>query len=217
MKILSTVSVILFAILVIACNNKPAAPKSFCSDPCLKDTLKFTNDHPGKPYVYISAKSCTPDTILWSHVNLSSNRKMGLTDLLGQPVSINKQFVRCDIYDTSYAWVQLNDCSTFRGYLLKLPFNKKNTISKYSSALTGFDPKYKVEEGLICYADYTFIYVEDKKNGKIEKTLLADKQLDIDYNDVHATFDSVNVTRNRIFVNLLQGKETKTIEKEIKL
>ncbi|MCW3117558.1 MAG: hypothetical protein JWM28_1640 [Chitinophagaceae bacterium] len=216
MKTLSTVFVVLFAVCITAC-DKPAAPKSFCSDPCLKDTLKFTGAHPGKPYVYISAKSCTPDTILWSHADLVSNRKMGLSGLLGQPVSINKQFVRCDFYDTSYAWVQLNDCSTFRGYLLKLPFNKKNSISKYSSALTNFDPKYKVEEGLICYADYTFIYVEDKATGKIEKTLLADKQLDIDYNNVHATFDSVNVTRNRIFVNLLQGKEIKTIEKQIKL
>lgn len=217
MKIAPTVSGILFIIFVIACNNKPVAPKSFCADPCLKDTLKFTGDQPGKPYVYISARSCSPDTILWSHAGMVSNRKMGISDLLGQPVSINAQFIRCEFYDTSYAWVQLNDCATFRGYLLKLPFNKKNAISKYSSALSSFDPKYKVEEGLICYADYNFIYVEDKASGKIAKTLFSDKQLDIDYNNIHATFDTVNATRGRIFVKMQQNGESKTIEKEIKL
>jgi hypothetical protein len=70
---------------------------------------------------------------------------------------------------------------------------------------------------LICYADYTFLYVEDKANGKIEKTLLSDKQLEIDFNNVHATFDSVNVTRKRIFVNLLDHGESKKIEKMINL
>jgi hypothetical protein len=217
MKILSTLLVLMPALFIIACNNKPAAPKSFCADPCLKDTLKFMGSHPGKPYVYVCAKSCTPDTILWSHANMESNRKMGLSDLLGRPVSINKQFIRCEFYDTSYAWVQLNDCSTFRGYLLKLPFDKKNSIGKYSSALTDFDPKYKVEQGLICYSDRAFIYAEDKATGRIVKMLLADKELDVDFDNVHAVFDSVNITRNRIFVKLLLGKEEKTIEKEIKL
>ncbi|MES1216997.1 MAG: hypothetical protein ABUT20_15895 [Bacteroidota bacterium] len=215
MKTLSTISIILFALFIIACNNKPAATKSFCADPCLKDTLKFTGDHPGKPYVYISAKSCTPDTILWSHANMESNRKMGLSDLLGHQVTINQQFVRCEFYDTTYAWVQINDCSTFRGYLLKLPFDKKNSISKYSSGLTDFDPKYKIEQGLICYSDRAFIYVEDKANGKVSKTLLNDSELDVDFDNVHAVFDSVNVTRSRIFVKLV-GKVEKTIDKEVK-
>jgi hypothetical protein len=217
MKVILTILLFPLIIFVVACKSKPAVAKSFCPDPCLKDTLKFNGDHPGKPYVYISAKSCTPDTITWSHANMVSNRKMGLTDLLGQPVSINQQYVRCEFYDTSYTWVQLNDCATFRGYLLKLPFDKKQSISKYSSALTDFDAKFKIEAGLICYADYTFIYVEDKANGKIEKALLADHRLDIDYNDLHAVFDSINVTRNRLFVKLKVNNEEKTIEKAIKL
>ena len=216
MKIATAIYVTLLSLFYLAC-KEPTVQKKFCADPCLKDTLKYTGDHRGKPYVYISAKSCTPDTILWSHANMESNRKMGLSNLLGQPVSIDKQFVRCDFYDTSYVWVQLNDCSTFRGYFLKLPFDKKKSISKYSSGLTNFDPKYSVEDGLICYADYTFLYVEDKATGKIEKTLLSDKQLDIDFNNVHATFDSVNITRKRIFANLLIGGESKKIEKMINM
>jgi len=216
MKIATTLYVTILSLSFIACKG-PAEKKNLCADPCLKDTLKYMGDHAGKPYVYISARGCTPDTILWSHANMVSNRKMGLSELLGQPVSINKQFVRCDFYDTSYAWVQLNDCSTFRGYFLKLPFDKKKSISKYSSGLTNFDPKYSVEDGLICYADYSFLYVEDKATGKIEKALLSDKQLDIDFNNVHATFDSVNITRKRIFVTMKAGNEPKTIEKGINL
>jgi len=207
---------VVFTIVVTACSS-PAKPKAFCSDPCLKDTMKFTSGHPGKPHVYISASSCSPDTILWSHDFLVNNRKMGMSDLLGQPVTINKEFVRCEIYDTSYAWVQLNDCSTFRGYLLKLPFDKKKNIGKYGGALTDFDPKYKIADGLVCYSDRAFMYVEDKVTGKIEKMKLADHSLDIDFNDIHASFDSVNVTRNRIYVNLIQNKEAKPIEKVISL
>jgi hypothetical protein len=217
MKFVSLFSFILFVVFFSACGNKQEKPKSFCSDPCLKDTLKFTSDHVGKPRVYISASSCSPDTILWSHANLLNNRKMGLSDLLGQPVTINKDFVRCEIYDTSFAWVQLNDCSTFRGYLLKLPFDKKKNISKYGGALTDFDPKYKIADGLVCYSDRAFIYVEDKVTGKIEKMKLADHSLDIDFNEIHASFDSVNVTRTHVYVNLVQNKEAKVIEKDISL
>src|SRR5690349_172716 len=135
------ISVVAFIALIVAaaCNNKDQEPKSFCSDPCLKDTLKFTIDNPGKPYVYISAKTCTPDSILWSTKYAETNRKMGLNYLLGEPVSINKEFVSCYIKDTSFAIVQFNDCSTFRGYIIKLPFNKETNINKYSSALTAFD------------------------------------------------------------------------------
>jgi len=72
-------------------------------------------------------------------------------------------------------------------------------------------------EGLVCYSDRAFLYVEDKVTGKIEKMKLADHSLDIDFDNVHAAFDSVNVTRNRIFVKLIQDNESKPIEKAISL
>lgn len=216
MKFVSVFFVILCACL-ISCNNKPAKPKSFCSDPCMKDTMKFTLDHPGKPYLYITANSCTPDTVIWSTIYSETNRKMRLSELLDQPVNINKEFVSCFIKDTSFAVLELNDCSTFRGFILKLPFNKKVNISKRTSALTRFDKKYKIGDGLICYADYSFLYVEDILTGKKEQMKFAEKELDIDWNNIHNTFDSVNVTRNRIFLQLKQDNETKPIEKTISL
>ena len=216
MKFLPALFFILI-LLVSSCGDKNVKPKSFCSDPCLKDTLKFTIDNPGKPYVYISANSCSPDTIIWSTIFSETNRKMSLSELLDQPVNINKEFVSCFIKDTSFALVQMNDCSTFRGFILKLPFDKKQTISRKTSALTPFDQKFKIGDGLMCYADYTFLYVEDITTGKKEQLKLADKELDIDWNNIHNTFDSVNVTRNRIFVNLKKDNETKPIEKAISL
>jgi len=206
-----------FIILLSACNNEQPLPKSFCSDPCLKDTLKFTIEDPGKPYVYISAKQCSPDTILWSTKYSETNRKLGIVYTLGQPVNINKDFISCFIKDTSFALVQFNDCSSFRGYILRLPFNKLNNIRKISSAFTNFDKKFKIADGLICYADYTFLYVEDVLTGKKEQLKLADKELKIDWDNIHATFDSVNVTRNRIFVNMVENKEVKPLEKTISL
>jgi len=206
-----------FIIMLSACNNEAPLPKSFCSDPCLKDTLKFTIEDPGKPYVYISAKQCSPDTILWSTKYSETNRKLGIVYTLGQPVNINKDFISCFIQDTSFALVQFNDCSSFRGYILRLPFNKLNNIRKISSAFTNFDKKFKIGDGLICYADYTFLYVEDILTGKKEQLKLADKELKIDWDNIHATFDSVNVTRNRIFVNMVENKEIKPLEKTISL
>ncbi len=70
---------------------------------------------------------------------------------------------------------------------------------------------------MICYADYTFLYVEDVLTGKKEQLKLADKELKIDWDNIHATFDSVNVTRNRIFVNMVENKEVKPLEKTISL
>jgi hypothetical protein len=200
-----------------ACHSKNEKPKSFCEDPCLKDSLKFNSQSPGKSYVYISAKSCSPDTLVWSNKFLETERKMGLSNLLGQPVSLSSKYTNCFIKDTSYAWLWFNDCSTFRGFLLKLPYSKNESISKYSSALTNFDPKFKIAEGLICYADYAFVYVEDMATGKKEELQLADKELDINFNDIHATFDSVNVSRSRIFVSLLINGNKKTLEKNISL
>jgi hypothetical protein len=217
MKIKVSIVAFIACLAIAACNNKPDAPKAFCSDPCLKDTLKYTIEDPGKPYVYISAKDCTPDTILWSTKYSETNRKMSISELLGRPVAINKEFVSCYIKDTSFAILQLNDCSSFRGYILKLPFNKSGSISKKSSALTPFDKKYAIGEGLICYADNTFLYAEDMVTGKVEKLLLSDKQLDIDWENIHNTFDSVNVSRTRIFVNLKADNETKPLEKTISL
>lgn len=200
-----------------SCNNSSKNAKTFCDTACLGDTLKFIDDHPDKPFVYISVDDCVADTVIWSHNKMPSNLKIDFNEVAGSGLRINKDKIACYFKDTSYAWLEFNDCLTGRGYLAKLNYTKKATRSKYTSALTHFDPKYNIETGLICYADYTFIYVEDIYTGKTEKMLLADHELKIDYNNTHATFDSVNVSRNRIFVSLIENGQKKPLEKKISL
>ena len=204
--------------LAAACSNQSAeAVKPLCDTTCMTDSIGFDLDHQLKPYVYITANNCHPDSLVWSHSAMESNRKMGFSTLVTNTVYMNRSMVDCYIKDTSYAWLKFNDCMTGRGYLMKLPFSKENDLSNYTSALNNFDPAFKIADGLICYADYTFIYVEDMETGKTEKLLMHDQELKIDWNNIHQTFESVNVTRNRIEADILINGNKKRVEKNISL
>jgi hypothetical protein len=205
-----------FAFSLGACRSS-SKPPPFCDTACSGDSIKFRTDHPLKPYVYISVKNCKADTIVWSHSLLATNRKMNFTELTGKEVWVNKDFIAAYFKDTSFVWLRFNDCITGRGFLLKLPFDKGANMSNYTSALNNFDPKYKVDDGLIAYFDNLFIYVQDMQSGKVEKMKLNDTRLEIDFDKVHKTFDSVNITRNKIFVNLLVNDEKRPLEKTISL
>lgn len=190
---------------------------SFCDTTCLTDTIKFSNNsHPLRPYVYISTKNCNADTLIWSYDGMGVNRKMNLDDLLGTDVKLNRKFIRCVINDTSYAWLMFNDCSDGRGYLLKLPFNKKKSIGRKSSAINSLDPKFSVADGLAAYTDRGNIFIEEIKTGKTAMMTFG-KMVDIDYDVIHKSIDSVNVTPARVWVKIKIDNEWKTLEKNITL
>ena len=212
-----TAIVLFLAVLAGACNNSGKGDASFCDTACLNDSLKFIKaEHSLKPYVYISAKNCMADTILWSYSGMGINRKMGLHDLLNVSVRLNKSFINSVIYDTSYAWVMFNDCSNGRGYLLKLPYNKSKAIERKSSAINKLDPKFSVEDGLVSYTDRGNIFVEDMATGK-QTMMTFGKKLETDYDVIHETIDSVNITRKRIWVKVRIENEWKELEKNIDL
>ena len=214
--IIPCVAFVILAWTFSACKSS-SAPPSFCDTSCLKDSIKFVKeDHPYKPYVYISAANCIADTLTWSYIDMGVNRKMGIPDLVGTTVRLNKDNVSCFIKDTSYAWLVFNDCSNGRGYLLKIPFNKKADLGRKSSALNKFDPKFSVAEGLIAYSDRGNIFVEDMATGKTAMMTFGAK-VDIDYDAIHETVDSVNITPTRIWAKVLLDKEWKTFEKNITL
>jgi hypothetical protein len=198
-----------------ACKSS-SGPQTFCDTTCLKDTLKFTSDYELKPYVYISAKNCQSDTLIWSYKGMGVNRKVGLSDFLNTVVHLNKNYVRCFFKDTSYAWLLFNDCSNGRGYSLKLPFNKKNDIGRKSSNINSLDPKFSVADNMIAYTDRGNIYVEDMATGK-KAMMTFGKALDIDYDAIHEYIDSVNVTPARIWVKVKVDGEWKELEKKITL
>lgn len=212
-----------FAVLIMfiatfeSCKSSSSVSPSFCDTSCLKDSINFTKEeHPLKPYVYISANNCIADTITWSFIDMGINRKMGLSDLVGTTVRLNKDHVGCFIKDTSYAWLSFNDCSNGRGYLLKIPFNKKENIGRKSSALNKFDPKFSVTEGLIAYSDRGNLFAEEMATGKTAMMTFGAK-VDIDYDAIHETVDSVNVSPTRLWARVKLGNEWKIFEKNIAL
>lgn len=209
-------SALLFTFGFNACQSA-SAPASFCDTSCLRDSIKFIKEeHPLKPYVYISADDCMADTLTWSYIDMGINRKMGIKDMIGTGIYLNKDNVACFIKDTSYAWLRFNDCSNGRGYLLKIPFNKKANIGRKSSGLNSFDPKFDVADELIAYSDRGNIFVEDMATGKTAMMTFGEK-IDIDYDAIHEKIDSVNITPGRIWARVLIGTEWKTFEKSITL
>ena len=206
---------IFFAFAFGACKSS-SGPKTFCDTACLKDTIKFTGNHQLKPYVYISANNCMADTITWSYSGMGVNRKIGIADFLNTTVYLNKNYVRCFINDTAYAWLLFNDCSSGRGYSLKLPFNKKADIGRKNRNINNLDPKFSVAENLIAYTDGGNIYVEDMATGK-KAMMTFGKALDIDYDAIHEYIDSVNVTSSRIWVKVKVDDKWKELEKKIVL
>lgn len=198
-----------------ACKSSSGA-KTFCDTACLKDSIKFTGDHKLKPYVYITASSCIADTLTWSYSGMGVNRKMGIADLLNNTVHINKDYVKCFIKDTAYAWLMFNDCATGRGYQLKLPFNKTANIGRKSSGINGTDPKFSIADNIVAYTDRGNIFVEDMFTGQTAQMTFG-KALDIDYDAIHEHIDSVNVTPDRIWVKVKIDNEWKELEKKIVL
>jgi hypothetical protein len=208
----------LSAILFSCGNRSGSGAKMFCDTACLQDTIKFIKeDHKLKPYIYISAVNCLPDSVIWSYSGLGTNRKLSFNDFGGHKFNLNKSYMHCFFNDTSYAWLLFNDCSNGRGYFAKIPFNKSQNIIRKGSALNKFDPKFAVSDGLVAYTDRGNIFVEDMATGKEAMMTFVKMLPDLDYDAMHEFIDSVNITPTRIWAKVLMGKEWKPIEKTITL
>jgi hypothetical protein len=202
--------------LISSCGgDNDGTGQTFCDTACNTDSLHFKGNHPLNPMVDIGLNACKADTVIWTH-DLAGSKLLDLNADLGQPVTLNPSTVDAYIKDTSYAWLQFNDCKTGRGYLLKLPFNKQEERRKISGAFTKFDPKFSIEEGLVAYTDRGSVFVENMESGQ-KATMSFDKEYDIDFNKLHETVDSVNVTKARIFVQMIRDGEKKTYEKNVSL
>jgi hypothetical protein len=213
--IIPVIAILLLASFV-SCNSSGKGDKTFCDTACLKDSIKFTGNHILKPVVNISASKCIADTLMWSYNGMGVNRKIGLKNLLNNTVHISNNYVKCYFNDTAYALLTFNDCATGRGYQVKLPFDKKATISIKSSGINNFDHKFSVTDDLIAYTDRGNIFVEEIATGK-KAMMTFGKALEIDYDSIHEYIDSVNVTPTRIWVKVKIDNEWKVLEKNITL
>lgn len=203
-------------LLIASCSNNAGTAKTFCDTACSTDSLNFKGDHKLHPIVAIGLSACKGDSLLWMH-DYSDSKLTSLPQYLGQNVYLNKAAVDCYFKDTSYAWLQFNDCKTGRGYFLKLPFGKTGQRRTISGALTKFDPKFSVDPDLIVYTDRGSVFVENMKTE--QKAILPfDKTYnDIDFNKLHESVDSVHATKDRIFVQMIREGNKVPYEKKINL
>ena len=85
-----------------------------------------------------------------------------------------------------------------------------------TSAFTKFDPKFSLDPDLVAYTDRGSVFVENIKTSQ-QATLSFDKQYDIDFNKMHEMVDSVKITKDRIWVQMIREGQKKTYEKKISL
>lgn len=207
---------IAFIVSFISCKSSGKGGKTFCDTACLKDSIKFTGNHKLQPYVYISARDCKADTIIWSYKGMGVNKKEAVSFFTGREVYLNKDNIRCVFNDTSYVWMMFNDCATGHGYLLKLPFNKTASIGRKSKAINSIDHKFSIDGNLVAYTDPGNIFVEDMFTGKTAQMTFG-KDIGADHDAIHEYIDSVNITPTRIWVKVKIDNEWKELEKNITL
>lgn len=210
MRLLTLISFIA-VIAFLSCNNKNAATTkaSFCDTVCMKDSLKFIDTkNKLEPYVYISAKDCKGDTLTWGFIGQNKN--------IAFNYKLNKDYTRCYIKDTSYALLVFNTCENGRGYFMKFSFGKKASFRKGTTAVNNFDPKFSVADSLLAYTDKGNLFVEHIGSDKIA-TMTFGKELDFDFDAIHETLDSVNITPTHIWAKVKVDDEWKVLEKNITL
>jgi hypothetical protein len=202
------------AALLTACGSKGGGKATFCDTTCQSDSFKFVGNNRFESMVNISVRNCEPDSVSWTHGGMAISRLVPMSDLVREELRLNKAAVSCVIKDTSYAWLTFNNCLTGRGYLVKLPFNNVENITKISGAINSFDPKFAVDPSLRAYTDRGSIFVVDVDSGK-ENIMTFKESYDIDFDKIHEVIDSVNVTRSRIYVKLIKNGQPVELEKKV--
>lgn len=162
-------------------------------------------------------KNCSPDSMKWTYEGADAVRTVPFSDYGPQGIRINKSSINVAFQDTASIWVTFNDCSTGRGYLFELPYRSGKNTMKTSAALNSIDKKFSVDPDLRAFTDRGNIFVVNVTNGKQAQMTFKENYADMDFNDIHKTLDSINVSKTRIYVKLLkEGKEV-PIEKNISL
>ena len=212
----STLLAGLLGLTLTQCGNAGNGPAPLCDTTCLKDTIRFTGDHETKPEVAIAPTNCMADTLLWTYAGMGVNRKIGLKSIMSQLVPIQASHARCVLDGNKKAWLFFNDCATGRGYQVKLPYDKKESISVRSSGINSIDPKFDIDPDMMAYTDRGNIYVEHLKKGTT--AMMTFKELvPIDYDHIHDHIDSVQVRPNKIWVRIKIQDQWKELEKNIEL
>lgn len=206
------------AIFFVSCNNSSKTVTTYCDTTCTNDALRFNGDHPKwKQSLTISIKDCKPDSITWTYEGLESKRHTLFSDYTPQEVRLNKSNINVAFQDTAAIWVSFNDCFTGRGYLFELPYRSGESTIKTSAALNSIDKKFSIDPDLRAYTDRGNIFVVNVTNGKNAQMTFKENYADMDFNNIHKSIDTINVTKSRIYVKLLKEGQEVSIEKNVSL
>lgn len=201
------------AAILTACgggDNSNETAGTFCKDSaCITEPLRFGSSTDDKPFATVTFKDCKIDSIHVFKGKKEGKVDIVFSDFFPNTVVPSKSYFAVDFIEGKNVWIKLNDCPTGRGYLVKLPLTKEGSTAKYSSAVNSFDPKFRIEDGLVSYYDNTFIYVEDIHTGLTAKTLLTETGVtDVDHDNIHSFIDSVNISKQHIYAKLMyKGKD----------
>lgn len=200
----------------VSCNDSSTA-KTFCDTTCTSNEMTFNGDQQFNQVLTLKMTKCAGDSIMWTHGKTFIKKQIHLPEFLGKSIKMNKTAVRCAFQDTTKIWFSFNDCINGRGYLLKLPYSGNAGMEKITGALNSFDPKFSVDPDLRAYTDRGNLYVANVVTGK-ETSMTFKKEFDIDFDDIHKSVDSVNVTKQKMYIKLkdTDGSE-KVFEKNIEL
>jgi hypothetical protein len=205
------------AIFFVSCNNSSNTVATFCDTTCSGDTLKFNGDSKWKQSLTISIKDCKPDSITWTYEGAENKRSALFGDYTPQEVRVNKSNINVAFQDTAAVWISFNDCFTGRGYLVELPYRSGESTIKTSAALNSIDKKFSIDPDLRAYTDRGNIFVVNVTDGKNAQMTFKENYADMDFNDIHKTIDTINITKSRIYVKLLKEGQQVPIEKNISL
>lgn len=219
MKILLGIASVVCSIIVFSCKSGSSddkGPADFCKADCGVDTIQVAGENKEKPFVMITMNNCKPDSITWGSRTMAAYRQMEFPELVGKDIKINQEKMRISVYGNDYAWLVFNECKWGQGYIVKLPFNKTDNIFRKSSAFNSLDRKYNVDTSIVAYSDRGNIFIEQMSTGK-KAMMTFGEMTDMEYDAMHETVDSVNITPTRIWAKVKIGKEWKEIEKDITL
>ena len=216
--LLSFIVIICLVYANSSCSSKSSGPATYCDTTCLNDTLKFEQKIPDNLRVFITARNCKADSIQWTNALLDNWLKLDFAEVVSPDVRVNKDNIAIHFVNTEYAWLEMRDCISGRGYMSKLPFDPKATRKRITSGLTRFDKKNVVEDGLIAYFDRVFVYALNIKTGEELKMKIAGQTaIEFDYDHFRDMLDSVNITTKRIYARVKKTPESEweNVEKAI--
>jgi len=216
MRLLTLFCIGLLGLTHSHCGGSGNTSAPLCDTTCLKDTIRFVADHPTVPMVAIVPNECRPDTLLWSYDGLGVLRKISLKFILKKDTPLQASHTRCIFDGNKKAWLLFNDCSTGRGYQIKLPFDKRESISIRNKSINAIDPKFNIDPKLIAYTDQGNIFVEHTQKGTLTMMTFRE-ELPIDHDHIHEYIDSVNITSQRIWVRIKIQNKWEELEKRIDL